>query len=268
MTADEVAEELYWLRSHGKGRDVSMPNWAVPAARALQLPARELEVDPWVLGVANNYLRDGELRIYEEHLKIHLERFAAAGFELDRLHPPELTGEKFRVHTCRSEKLNETLKAMGWSWGRIPPEYLRASAEQRMRLLVGHMDQHKPRYPSKGRVGLTFTCKATTPLSRQVQELVRSLGWPAKLQEKIDPGRNNLGYVTWFPETLPVTFPKLIARYSWLTRWKGHDLERYIQKFAGAELTGAHLVREIEVDSRFGLFVAGEMFMPVGGGAR
>jgi replicative DNA helicase len=130
-----------------RDRPDDRPNWYVPLAEPLDLPERELPVDPYVLGC-----QVGEGRSVDDGDRAHFEgELAMAG------HVPE-----------------------GPRLDHIPAPYLRASLKQRLALLQGLLDTDGDAVDPFGTVELRL---ASRPLLQQAHELVCTLGHkPGKIR--------------------------------------------------------------------------------------
>ena len=180
VTTGRIAESL---RAWGER------NHHIPLAGAVWYPARELPIDPYVLGV---WLGDGtttkaEITCADEEI---LESVAAQGYGVA---PQRTRRLSYRIggmgHTRnavtgryeRNESLSSKLRNLGLLGRKhIPDEYLRASIEQREALLHGLMD-------TDGYVDRLGRCDLTTvrkSLASQYCELIASLGFRPKLARK------------------------------------------------------------------------------------
>ena len=125
------------------------PNWYIPLAEPLDLPERELPVDPYVLGC-----QVGEGRSVDDGDRAHFDgELAMAGHQLLKSRP----------------RLDH-----------IPAPYLRASLKQRLALLQGLLDSDGDVVDPFGTVELRL---ASRPLLQQAHELVCTLGHkPGKIR--------------------------------------------------------------------------------------
>ncbi len=168
-TTEEIARTL--RRGDGHGH-----NHAVAVASPLELPAEELPVSPYVLGL---WLGDGS------------SSKAAC-----------TTGDAEMANLVRAEglvvKKSSTLPPIFRKLGllrnkHIPVQYLRASKEQRLALLAGLLD-------TDGTVNRTGSVQftSTSPrLAADVRELVVSLGYRCGMWRKRVPGRSDASSVAF-----------------------------------------------------------------------
>lgn len=145
-------------------------NHAVPVAKALDLPARELPIDPYVLGI---WLGDGSSHVGAITTADDpvLEHIASAGYTLTKWSGKYAWGVR---------GLKQTLRTIG-VLGRkhIPSIYARASVLQRRALLHGLMD-------SDGSITRQGMCEFTSMsevLAWNVYELVTSLGMKPNMHQ-------------------------------------------------------------------------------------
>ena len=201
------------------------PNWYLPVAR-IELPTRDLPVDPYVLGC---WLGDGcstssALTLCHEDAPHFVGEFAAAGYPLE--HRPAtgplqwattpIAGKgKWQSYAGPLRVLARELQAAGLLRGatkHIPGAYLRAASKQRLALLQGLMD-------TDGTVKGTGAeiCLANRDLLAQVHELVRSLGHkPAPMRRK------------------PITLPDGRRTEAWRFSWTPPDPVFRLDRKAGA----------------------------------
>jgi hypothetical protein len=171
-TTRQIADTLHTTTGH--------LNHSIPVAAALQLPALDLLVPPYTLGA---FLGDGNsytTRLTSADPEI-VARIEADGYETVQV---KQQSDSWKL--CRDYKilgLRPQLKQLGIlkrrpvgpSAKRIPPQYLRASEEQRRALLAGLLD-------TDGTVAPQGTVQYTTilaGLADDVHELAISLGYRA-----------------------------------------------------------------------------------------
>src|ERR1700722_1648051 len=161
-TTDEIARTLQ--RGDGRGY-----NHAVAVASPLVLPAAQLPVSPYVLGL---WLGDGSS--------------SKAAFTTEpRTTPVRTCGKVCGGYWKDHGTLPPILRKLGVLRNKhIPVQYLRASKEQRLALLVGLLD-------TDGTVNRTGSVQftSTSPrLAADVRELVVSLGYRCGMWRKRVPG--------------------------------------------------------------------------------
>jgi hypothetical protein len=208
-----TTEELAALIADWRDTGHAGNRMGIPAGRPVELPARDLLIDPYVLGV---WLGDGQTAGAavcgaEDDLSLIAAEVERRGYTVTRW---ATKPGKVSVIGLPGGLLG-ALDALGVLGDkRIPAEYLRASAEQRLDLLRGLMDTDG----SVGHVGKE-TCEYSSKLEslgRQVAELARSLGYRATLGRKEEP-RSRTGE-TWRvtfradPDVVPFLLPRKAER--------------------------------------------------------
>jgi hypothetical protein len=162
-TAVRTTEQIrQTLKLHGQRQH------RIQVAGALQLPAAELPIHPYVLGC---WLGDGNTssgRISKPDQEL-FDRIADCGYQLGKTAPSN--------HKCPTRTvygLSTQLRAIGLLGHKsIPPIYLRAGYEQRLELLRGLMDTDGSWNSTRHQAVFTSTDKA---LAEDVRELACSLG--------------------------------------------------------------------------------------------
>jgi len=223
-------------------------NHAIPVAKTLELPERELPSDPYLLGLwlGDGTARDGRVSSADHAI---LDAFCAAGHTVRHL-----ANYDYRVHG-----LTRTLRGLGvLGHKHVPASYLRASQDQRLALLQGLMDTDGTVAKHSGAAEFTTT---SSTLRDAVQELIVSLGWKARARE----GRAKLHGKDCGPK--------------WTFKWVADrpvfrlERKRRVQRLACRRTTRfRYLVacdeimpvpmRCITVDSASGLFLAGRAMIP------
>ena len=152
----------------------SRSRYAIPLALPLDLPTRDLPIDPYLLGV---WLGDGDtnrgyLTIGEEDRE-HFVSMICGEWSLRELKHKDRSGITFAVDRADGMSFTSKLKELGYLGSkRIPSVYLRASTSQRRALLRGLMD-------TDGTCGKRSRCAFTSSiqgLADDVYELLVSLG--------------------------------------------------------------------------------------------
>lgn len=235
--------------------------FAVPRPPAVKSPEIELPVDPYLLGL---WIGDGSTG--QPHLNLRREDSDFIYGELQALNvKPHWISD---VKTARRLSVSE----IGATYGSpssfrqrmeeldifhskaIPPQYLRASLDQRLALLQGLMD-------TDGHVdGHGFcTFVSTIPhVATAVMELVHSLGFLGHLTRQEDHRRityKDVFKVHFTPtaELPPARLPRHLARLK---------AETYKWQQISIESVPSVPVRCIEVDSHDHMFLAGFGFVP------
>lgn len=226
----------------------------------LQLPHRDLPVDPYVLGV---YLGDGcryNSVVTCEDPEI-IENVRSLGYEINKHNVADGKAQTYRIaglrQTLKSHFSNCPAPHMPKS---VPTIYLLASFEQRLSLLQGLMDTDgtRPRVQH-------YRCEFDTTdrdLAEAVRFLVASLGGKPTLYER-GPGRCNgkLGKdrfrVTFHPE--PGWNPFRLSRKADLVRVSPKSTNHRI---ISIEKVDTVPVRCIQVEHNSHLFLAGVSLVP------
>jgi hypothetical protein len=148
-------------------------NHAVPVAEPLELPEKELPLDPYLLGVWLGDGSSGSGQVCTPDAEIEAA-FIAAGYPSGKKSP------RGRAWSFTARGLVGVLRAAGVLGDKhIPPVYLRASRDQRLALLQGLMD-------SDGSVADSGAAEFTNTNRHIIdgaQELVVSLGWKVQVRE-------------------------------------------------------------------------------------
>lgn len=279
-----------------RARDGFVANHLIEAPRPLDLPDRDLPLDPYTLGawLGDGTSRRGEITCIDEEI---IDEIRSAGWQCDqhgfqwRIHKQHEWDAKMRsVRSLMNEGLSEraahksigvpkdslrswekprtqittqvglaaTLRQMGLIRNKhIPREYMRASIAQRERLLAGLLDTDGSA-TSSGGVELTL-CDPT--LAADAVELVRSLGFrPSCEWSDATLNRRVVGRrcrIRFTPDR-PVF---VLGRKQKLLKGSCHyrSISRYIESVEPVESVP---VRCIQVDSDDGMFLAGESLVP------
>ena len=170
-----VTYETQELLELGLKTSANQWRFRVPTTKPLQLPYKELPIDPYVFGV---WLGDGtsvypNVTSYDDEI---INRIA----ETENI--KKLKGAGLYALTGKHDKglFKHRLKALGVLGDkRIPVEYLRASEEQRLELLRGIMDADGT-VDENGSTSIDWTKK---DLAEDLVELITSLGWKVSFRE-------------------------------------------------------------------------------------
>jgi hypothetical protein len=264
-------EPGYWIRLKTT-KQIAGLNWnkfRIKRAEALQLPERDLSIDPYLLGL---WLGDGNsgsahITVADKELSWVQEELERLGYKTSALKPASMASRSagvLLVPGLRKKLADLDLlyypKTHNYGWKHIPDEYLRASYEQRVSLLQGLID-------SDGTVGNSLApracngyvsfCNTNRELAENVRELVRSLGlraqWcegPATLNGKVCGTAFRVGFL--FERAARLPRKAALCR----PRRNGH-LIRVSATPAGRADTVC-----ISVDSESHLFLAGRSMTP------
>ena len=238
-------------------------NHRVRLAAPLDLPAADLPIDPYVLGVwlGDGSSAHGEICAHPDDMVPFTALFAEAGYGTKW----RRSGDKVPMSTVYG--LRTKLRKAGLLGNKhIPREYMRGSLTQRLALLQGLMD-------TDGCIDQNGRCEFTQVrehIARDLLELARSLGWRATFRKGVSSMRGvEMG-------------PKFIVRFQ---HESGSGLSAFrLQR--KAERAAAHgiarrkssrgawrsivdivpvesvAVRCIRVDNADHLFLAGEAMVP------
>lgn len=263
-------------------------NHCIPVCGALNLPDRDLLIDPYVLGV---WLGDGskhgaQITIGDDDAPGMLANLAACGVEVTGppQRKPDAKCASYPVdgrgsRTCgkrdsvtgrflSSGGLRSKLAEMDLLLNKhVPLVYLRGSAEQRLALLQGLMDSDGG-WSAMGRQSVEFS-STTENLALAVTELARSLGQKATIHEsRAKIHGKDCGpkwRVFWTPTINVFRLPRKANRF--IPTLNGRDgrpqgLRNNHRMIKSAELIDPKPMRCITVESEHGLFLAGEAMIP------
>lgn len=223
-------------------------NRSVDTCRPLDLPHRDLPIDPYVLGawLGDGRTHGGAITAFDTEV---LDGIRAAGYRIT----PHSGNGAYGIYGLQAQ-----LRAAGVLGNKhIPPAYLRASRVQRLALLQGLMD-------TDGYVNERGGCEYTSTSSRlalDVCELVASFGWIMGLSEGIatlygkDCGRK---YRVRFTPDLPIF--RIARKREYLApATSQRTRRRYI---VACEPVASVPVRCVAVDAPSHLYLAGNGFVP------
>ncbi|MGA5009064.1 terminase large subunit domain-containing protein [Streptomyces koyangensis] len=217
------------------------------ATEPLQLPAANLPVPPYILGLwlGDGRSADGGIVADPEDAKHYRQEIESLGYTITPWGNPTVFGV---------DGLRPQLRALGVLNNKhVPQSYLRGSVEQRRALLQGLIDSDG--YVAKD--GQVEFCSTKRILAEAVQELVISLGGKASL----NTGRATLDG-RFICEKYRVTFymegAASLPRKAVLCRSGIRANRHYVM----AMRRSATATRCIEVDSPSHLFLAGRAMIP------
>jgi hypothetical protein len=266
--------EHYWLANTGSGaaRKTASKGWGVyqiadlyaakeagkpvvmPVVGALDTDQADLLIDPWLLGywLGNGAKDNAHVTCHADHV----EDVVAA-----------IKTTKYTVGTVRRDPrsqavgigvrgLRKDLAELGLLGHKhIPPQYMRASPEQRLALLSGLLDSDGHLTAERGRVHFASVDKV---LADAVAELARSLGEVVHANETDSTGFGRtvrIFTVGWQPTACPVTIRAKAARFR----------QRKVKPYRGVkaiERIPSVPTRCIEVDSETRTYAAGVEMVP------
>lgn len=243
VTTKEISKEVF----HNGAR-----NWAIRVAEPLQLPARDLPVDPYLLGC---WLGDG-VSGQGQITSADPEILAAFDAQYTRGKVDKPSGE---ARTVSYLGLSTDLRKAGVLTNKhIPAEYLRASYEQRLALLQGLLDTDGSIDPKQGFVEFSTSFPE---LAEGFQELLGTLGIQARLRRGevyLNGERRKDRYRFVFTTDLPVFRLPRKAQYL-PERTRISNKYRFV---TAIRLVESVPVRCIQVDSPSHLYLAGKNFIP------
>lgn len=196
LSTAEIAGSL--LTDHARPKT----NWSVPAIGEIDLPEADLPVDPYLLGVwlGDGSHSSGTIAGIDPEVK---QAFIDAGYKV----------KTYSAHQFHVGGWVGQIRALGlYRNKRVPEEYLRGSAKQRLALLQGLMD-------TDGTVNQHGACRffnTNEHLVEAVEEIVGSLGANAR--------RGTQRYTT------PAGEAKVGHHVDWSSPFVAFRLERKAQK--------------------------------------
>ncbi len=172
VTTAQMAKSLYVMQ----GKQLAT-NHAIRVTEPLDLPEADLPIDPYVLGV---WLGDGTsyFSTFTTADAEVVEEVRACGYAVGQSFAHSVSGlsASYRIQCGpNGMKANTALRLAGLLRNKhVPPEYLRASRQQRLSLLQGLMDTDG--YARRGQNGCIFY-STNAAISDAAVELIGSLGW-------------------------------------------------------------------------------------------
>ncbi|MEV2268003.1 replicative DNA helicase [Nonomuraea africana] len=258
-TTEEIAATL-WCNTADKRLNHTVVN-----AKPLEMPNRELPIDPYILGY---WLGDGasataRLTVGADDLPRLLEQVTLAGY----FHSiPKPNNDAFRVAVStqpmrsggdwvKLDSLNSRLRAIGVLGDKhIPQEYLRASEAQRRALLAGLLDTDGY-INNLGTVQFAVTNRR---LAEGAWELILSLGYKATWTSKQVQGRTEASYaITFTPSDKVFRLPRKNARVN----TNAHPKTTY-RNITDVRPVQSVPVRCVEVDNADHMYLAGRTWIP------
>lgn len=238
--------------THGKRDDT---NHCIPVAGPLELPERDLPVDPWLLGY---WLGNGQIGTSVVTAHTHDAEYvnARAGHVIAFRQRSETLASQGHVKGLRAR-----LAAAGVLHHRhVPDAYLWSSETQRRDLLAGLLDSDGYIDPDKS---LVEFCSTKEDLADAVVHLARSLSQkPVKAKGTATLNGVDMGpkwRVTWRPTFNPFGSPRKRAGY----RPPGSQgLRNHHRMIVRCEEIPPVPMRCLTVDSPHSLFLIGEGMIP------
>ena len=267
VTADEI------FKSHGRQK---RNRFAIRNTFPIGTPAKDLPIDPYILGVwlGDGNSRNGYVTSHENDATELLSQIEKRGYSATVYAPRH--GTKSCVLAIRGPdgvSLENYLRSVkvGSEYGKhIPPEYLRASVEQRRELLRGLADTDGSMYGRNGRA--VQICSSFPRLAQGITELVRTLGYRPRPRSRETWYKKNgarkrcldshkIEFTTYEPENV-FTFKRkidVIKRGADTAERKSQVNSRFIVAIKPVDSVP---VRCIQVDDAFGMFLCGEGMIP------
>ncbi|MBO2453578.1 replicative DNA helicase [Actinomadura barringtoniae] len=241
-TTEEIAATV---RVDGDNR----PNHAVEVAAPFQLPAADLPIDPYLLGVwlGDGDSRHGALTCFDDEI---LDEIRAIG--QCTVSPHSAPGRYGLLG------LRRHLREAGLLQNKhIPAVYLRASEAQRRALLAGMLDTDG--YVSEiGQVQLAFVNKR---LAEGAHELILSLGYRATMTTKPVEGRHpwtrTFYRINFTPTETVFRLPRKAARQR-----KRVDPKARVRYIVDVRPVESVPVRCVQVDNDDHMYLAGRSCIP------
>jgi predicted phage terminase large subunit-like protein len=173
-TTEQIATSLY----HNKGNGNQVANHGILNTLPLNLPEKEFEIDPYVLGawLGDGTTSSGHITSMDPEIVERVAKFFPVGYSKQCVNPA--TGELSKASYYRFEGLLQALRKINVLGNKhIPQDYLRGSIPQRLALLQGLMDTDGG--VAKNPNGVPKNCEFSTTLEKLrdgFSELLASLG--------------------------------------------------------------------------------------------
>lgn len=249
-TSKEIAETLFVHKNKRR-------NYAIPIAEPVELPEKELLIDPYLFGcwLGDGTAKDGVITTMDEDI---VQEIISSQYKLGAVCTQTNKNEKLcKTSTYRLLGLRSDLKKLGVFGNKhIPHDYLWASKEQRLALLQGLMDTDG--YVSEeGNIDFVNTNKN---IAEGVAHLVRSLGEKCTITQ----GEAKLGGRVTGPKWT-VRFSSSFPVFRLKRKLERQNLEPRLNKFryiVDAVRVPAVPMKCIQVDSPDHLYLCTENFIP------
>lgn len=251
MTTKEMKETL----TYGKRGDT---NHAIPTTLPLDLPEKDLPVDPYVLGVwlGDGTATNGNLTFSDEDQEV-ADNIINLGYEVNR----KKYGDKCPTWTVSG--LREGLKQIHVLNNKhIPVEYLRASFEQRLSLLQGLMDSDGGGSKEDNEVEFSNTNKE---IIDGFYELAVSLGFVVRVRETEAKLYGRVVGKNWkvtFTPNREIQVFKLSRKNDLYSSDKSCSNGRVLRYVTSIEPVGKREARCISVDNPTSLYLTGKSMIP------
>lgn len=250
-------------------RNGRMLTWRMPMQDSLDLPARDLPIDPYILGywLGDGYSRSARVTTGAQDLPHFTSEVESVGyFSRTAEYRPGVFAVTVSTQPIRKggivgrDSLSGRLRALGVFGNKhVPDSYLTASADQRLALLQGLLDSDGCA-TNRGQVKFTVANEA---LADAVVFLARSLGWtPRKSEHRaLISGRDcgaawSVFFTPQADDPVPFRLPRKADRIVGAVRGRLHTSIRSIEPVSSEPSTC------IAVDSEDHLFTAGRDLVP------
>ncbi|KKM92040.1 hypothetical protein LCGC14_1222480 [marine sediment metagenome] len=268
-TTREIKETLYVMYPSHELSGKTEHNHAIPVGGAIELPKADLPIPPYVLGA---WLGDGTnanagLTCSYSDQEI-IKEIVACGVTVKEWKSSNknsglfLLGSGGRTQVARNNCLQASLRSLNLLRNKhIPLIYLRASREQRHALLQGLIDTDG----SVSRAGQVEFCNVNERLYLDTLALLRTLGYKptfiidrARLNGKDCGPRYRIQF--WAYNDRPCC--RLTRKANRLKPPPASLTRSSTRKITAVDPVESVPVRCIQVDSPFGMFLAGEAMIP------
>jgi intein/homing endonuclease len=252
LETQELAKNLHYTYYTSRGPGIGL-NYSVDTAKPIELPERDLLVDPYVLGA---WLGDGHKNIGDiTGLDTEIfESIGDCGYKIV---------DRSEVKTKGIQSLTSQLRRLGVLNNKhIPNEYMLSSYSQRLALVQGLMDTDGT-IDKRGRIEFCQTNERRV-IADQLLRLLWSLGikanmteGPAIMYKDWEVVNCGIRYRIHFSTNLPVfRLSRKLQRVP--AKRKPDTQRRFIRSI---EPMGEQLGSCITVDSEDGLYLIGEQFI-------
>lgn len=233
-------------------------NHAIPLTDPLELPHKQLPLDPYVLGLwlGDGTSSAGAITTADKECK---EALVKAGFECTAENTKlNKDGSLNKASTYWFKDLANLLKEMNLLKNKhVPEDYLWAHRDQRLALLQGLMDSDG----CANEDGSLEFCNKNYNISKAIVFLVRSLGWTCQVKES-----NAFLYKKGCGKRYRVSFSIPMPAFRLSRKLKKQKLCKNrklpFRRIIKAERTPIVEMKCIEVDASDHLYLAGEGLVP------
>ena len=171
-------KDTNWIYENFNRLKHSKRSLSVKLAKPIELPEKELPIDPYILGL---WLGDGSS--FSASISCHVDDFQHYSKAFSKIGECTISATKGNGIHFRVRNLFKLLKRNSLINNKhIPNEYLLSSKEQRLELLRGLMDSDGHAEKQSGRV--SFSQSGRPEFVKQFMELVCSLGMKPVIREK------------------------------------------------------------------------------------